>query len=255
MAQTRPEAPSSPGAEEIFHKILVVMDPTRRKVRRDVENQVDWVEVDLESELVDKIFQSNGCRQFVYPSSGDDVPAGHSRVWIHEFVSLNGLTALKLAFIMKIKQIKQVLVVYRWLEHPKIRLVPDVFEWEGFRDMIIGKSQYNMEQLGEQYCCLVGGAELGLSLEYVFLFYKRFGWLDEFSRNGAYGLSAKDQELYLKNIRILNKQMMIWPSPEEQLSKEDIPWVLYKFHMIYLRDQGRDAEGLRKIAQALKEAA
>ena len=43
--------------------------------------------------------------------------------------------------------------------------------------------------------------------------------------------------------------------PEEQLSKEDIPWVLYKLHMIYLRDQERDAEGLRKIAQALKEAA
>jgi hypothetical protein len=76
MAQTSPEAPSSPGTEEIFHKILVVMDPTRRKVRRDVENQVDWVEVDLESELADKILQSNGCHQFVYPSSGELATTG-----------------------------------------------------------------------------------------------------------------------------------------------------------------------------------
>jgi len=44
-------------------------------------------------------------------------------------------------------------------------------------------------------------------------------------------------------------------APPEQLSKEDIPWVLYKFPMIHLRDQERDEEGLRKIAQALKEAA
>ena len=44
-------------------------------------------------------------------------------------------------------------------------------------------------------------------------------------------------------------------APPEQLSKEDIPWVLYKFPMIYLRDQEKDEEGLRKIAQALQEAA
>ena len=42
--------------------------------------------------------------------------------------------------------------------------------------------------------------------------------------------------------------------PPEQLRKEDIPWVFYKFHMIHLPDQERDEEGLRKIVQALKEA-
>jgi len=43
-------------------------------------------------------------------------------------------------------------------------------------------------------------------------------------------------------------------APPEQLRKEDIPWVFYKFHMIHLPDQERDEEGLRKIVQALKEA-
>jgi methylmalonyl-CoA mutase cobalamin-binding subunit len=40
----------------------------------------------------------------------------------------------------------------------------------------------------------------------------------------------------------------------EQLPKEDIPWILHKFHMIHLQDQGKDEEGLRSIAQALQEA-
>ena len=44
-------------------------------------------------------------------------------------------------------------------------------------------------------------------------------------------------------------------APPEQVPKESIPWVLYKFQMIHLRDQERDEEGLRRIAQVLKEAA
>ena len=39
-----------------------------------------------------------------------------------------------------------------------------------------------------------------------------------------------------------------------QLPKEDIPWILYKFHMIHLPDQEQDEEGLRRIVQALQEA-
>jgi methylmalonyl-CoA mutase cobalamin-binding subunit len=41
----------------------------------------------------------------------------------------------------------------------------------------------------------------------------------------------------------------------EQLPKEDIPWILQKFHMIHLQDQEKDEEGLRSIAQALQDAA
>ena len=40
----------------------------------------------------------------------------------------------------------------------------------------------------------------------------------------------------------------------EQLPKEDIPWILHKFHIIQLQDQDKDEEGLRSIAQALQEA-
>ncbi len=40
----------------------------------------------------------------------------------------------------------------------------------------------------------------------------------------------------------------------EQLPKEDIPWILHKFHMIHLQDQEKDEEGLKSIAQALQEA-
>ena len=40
----------------------------------------------------------------------------------------------------------------------------------------------------------------------------------------------------------------------EQLPKEDIPWILHKFHMIQLQDQEKDEEGLRSIVQALQEA-
>lgn len=47
---------------------------------------------------------------------------------------------------------------------------------------------------------------------------------------------------------------VIAASPE-QVPKEAIPWVLYKFQMIHLSDQERDEEGLRRIAQVLKEAA
>ena len=39
----------------------------------------------------------------------------------------------------------------------------------------------------------------------------------------------------------------------EQLPKEDIPWILHKFHIIQLQDQEKDEEGLRSIAQALQE--
>jgi len=66
--------------------------------------------------------------------------------------------------LLRTASINQVMVVYQWLADPKIQLVLDFFECEGFHDMIIGKSQYDMELLGEQYCCLIGGAELGLSL-------------------------------------------------------------------------------------------
>jgi TIR domain len=40
----------------------------------------------------------------------------------------------------------------------------------------------------------------------------------------------------------------------EQLPKEDVPWILHKFHIIQLQDQEKDEEGLRSIAQALQEA-
>ena len=40
----------------------------------------------------------------------------------------------------------------------------------------------------------------------------------------------------------------------EQLPKEDVPWILHKFHIIQLQDQEQDEEGLRSIAQALQEA-
>jgi hypothetical protein len=79
--------------EKIFYKILVVVDPSRRKTR-GVENSVDWMEVDLPSESVDQILETKGCCEFVYRSSGDDVEPGFSRVWIHEFVGSDGLTAL-----------------------------------------------------------------------------------------------------------------------------------------------------------------
>jgi TIR domain len=39
----------------------------------------------------------------------------------------------------------------------------------------------------------------------------------------------------------------------EQLPKEDIPWVLYKFSMIHLHNQDQDEAGLKSIAQALQE--
>ena len=39
-------------------------------------------------------------------------------------------------------------------------------------------------------------------------------------------------------------------APPEQLPRENIPWVLRKFHMINLAE-----EGLQRIAQALEEAA
>ena len=44
-------------------------------------------------------------------------------------------------------------------------------------------------------------------------------------------------------------------APPEQLPKENIPWIFHKFKMIHLSDPERDEEGLRKIAQILKEAA
>jgi hypothetical protein len=47
---------------------------------------------------------------------------------------------------------------------------------------------------------------------------------------------------------------VIAASPE-QLPKEEIPWVLNRLRMIQLTGQEEDEEGLRQIAQALKEAA
>lgn len=44
-------------------------------------------------------------------------------------------------------------------------------------------------------------------------------------------------------------------APPEQLPEEEIPWVLHKFHKVYLTDQEQDEEGLQRIAQALREAA
>jgi hypothetical protein len=44
-------------------------------------------------------------------------------------------------------------------------------------------------------------------------------------------------------------------APLGQLPKEDIPWVFHKLQMIHLSDPEKDEEGLRKIAQVLKEAA
>ena len=44
-------------------------------------------------------------------------------------------------------------------------------------------------------------------------------------------------------------------APPEQVPKEAVPWVLYKFPIIQLSDQEKDEEGLRRIAQVLKEAA
>jgi hypothetical protein len=44
-------------------------------------------------------------------------------------------------------------------------------------------------------------------------------------------------------------------APPGTLPPEGIPWVLHKFRMIHLRDQERDEEGLKSIAQALEETA
>lgn len=43
-------------------------------------------------------------------------------------------------------------------------------------------------------------------------------------------------------------------APPEKFTNGDIPWVLRKFQMIYLSDQDKDEEGLKRIAKALKEA-
>jgi hypothetical protein len=43
-------------------------------------------------------------------------------------------------------------------------------------------------------------------------------------------------------------------APSEQVPKESIPWVLYKFQMIHLPDQENDEEGLKKIAEVLQES-
>ena len=40
----------------------------------------------------------------------------------------------------------------------------------------------------------------------------------------------------------------------EQRPKEDVPWILHKFHIIHYQDQEQDEEGLRSISQALQEA-
>lgn len=44
-------------------------------------------------------------------------------------------------------------------------------------------------------------------------------------------------------------------APPEQLSKEDIPWILNSLQMVSLPGHGQDEEGLKEIAHALKAAA
>jgi len=43
-------------------------------------------------------------------------------------------------------------------------------------------------------------------------------------------------------------------APPEQVPKESIPWVLYKFQMIHLPGPERDEEGMKKIIDVLQEA-
>jgi hypothetical protein len=84
--------------------------------------------------------------------------------------------------------------------------------------MILGKSQYSMEELAE-YDCLVGGAELGLTLRCILVVCLRItkGHICVVSSD-VLGLRRKDHDVYLQNIRRLNELMLIWPSPQEQLS-------------------------------------
>ncbi len=43
-------------------------------------------------------------------------------------------------------------------------------------------------------------------------------------------------------------------APPDQLPNEDIPWVLNRFQVIYLKDEDRDGEGLQRIAHVLQAA-
>ncbi len=47
----------------------------------------------------------------------------------------------------------------------------------------------------------------------------------------------------------------VFASPPEQLSKEEIPWILKSLRTVSLNGNGRDEEGLKEIAQVLKAAA
>lgn len=43
--------------------------------------------------------------------------------------------------------------------------------------------------------------------------------------------------------------------PQDQLSKEQIPWMLNRFKMIYLQDAGKDELRFQEITRALQQAA
>lgn len=69
------------------------------------------------------------------------------------------------------------------------------------------------------------------------------------SRNINYDISYA-----LSNIDYKNRLIPVIAAPPEQLPKEEIPWILNKFHMIHLPDEDEE-ESLKKIAQALREPA
>jgi hypothetical protein len=74
------------------YKVLVVLDPTRRKPKRSVEasvGNIDWMNLDVESDHAAQYLRCEGCRGFIYESGGVDVSPGYTRVWIHEFVGVN----------------------------------------------------------------------------------------------------------------------------------------------------------------------
>jgi len=65
------------------------------------------------------------------------------------------------------------------------------------------------------------------------------------SHEVGYALGKKDYK---------GRLIPVIAGPIEQLPSENIPWILRKFPAIHLKGQEEDEEGLKKIAQALKEA-
>lgn len=61
----------------------------------------------------------------------------------------------------------------------------------------------------------------------------------------------------LGNKNYKDRLIPVAAAPPEQLPKEEIPWVLglERFMWVDLRDKGQDEEGLKRIAQALRERA